>query len=297
MLRRILAALIVLALGLAAGGWLLTAPHPDTATDIAGLTGNADRGRLVLDAAGCASCHRAPDSDAEGDPLLAGGQRFATDFGTFVAPNITPDEGAGIGAWTDQQIATAITAGVTPDDRHLYPAFPYRAYALADPQDIADLIAYLRTLPASDAVQDGHDLAFPYSIRRGVGVWKLMAGTPEFVVTGELSDEATRGRYLAEALGHCAECHTARDGLGLTDTSRWLAGAPNPSGTGNIPNITPGGLDWSETDIAAYLRTGLTPDYDSAGGEMAVVVGELGKLPNEDHAALAAYLKAVAPVE
>ena len=299
-MRRALVALLVLAVGLAAGGWILTGARPATATEVAGLTGDPDHGRVVFAAAGCASCHAAPEDDgavSSDAPVLAGGRKFATDFGTFVAPNISSDPDAGIGGWTDQQVATAMTAGVSPDGRHYYPAFPYRAYALADPQDVADLIAHLRTLPPSDAVPPGHDLSFPYSIRRSVGAWKILAGDPAFVVQGDLTEPETRGRYIAEALTHCGECHTPRDALGLSDTSRWLAGAPNPAGDGRIPNITPGGLDWSATDIAAYLHTGLTPDYDSAGGEMALVVQEIGQLPEEDADALAAYLKRVPPVE
>ena len=298
-MRRVLVVLLVLVVGGAIAGWILTGARPGSGTDISGLTGDAEAGALVFAAAGCASCHSAAGEDGadEDAPVLAGGRTFETEFGTFVAPNISPDPEAGIGGWSDQDIATAVTAGVTPDGQHLYPSFPYRAYALAEPQDIADLIAHLRTLPPSGETPPGHDLAFPYSIRRSVGAWKILAGTPGFVVDGDLFEAETRGRYIAEALTHCGECHTPRNGLGISDTSRWLAGAPNPAGRGTIPNITPGGLDWSETDIAAYLRTGLTPDYDSAGGEMAVVVEELGRLPDEDHAALAAYLKRVAPVE
>lgn len=78
--------------------------------------------------------------------------------------------------------------------------------------------------------------------------------------------------------------------------SRWLGGAPNPSGEGRIPNITPAALDWAEGDIVAYLTTGFTPDYDSVGGHMAHVVENMATLPESDRAAVAAYLKRVAPV-
>ena len=57
------------------------------------------------------------------------------------------------------------------------------------------------------------------------------------------------------------------------DLSRWLAGGPSPEGEGRIPNITPGGdlADWSAADIAYFLETGFTPDFDTAGGAMAAV--------------------------
>ena len=67
-----------------------------------------------------------------------------------------------------------------------------------------------------------------------------------------------------------------------------------------IPNLTPvekGLGSWSEEDVAYYLETGFTPDYDSVGGSMVVVVEELAKVPAEDRAAIAAYLKAIPAVD
>src|SRR5690606_14888412 len=105
--------------------------------------------------------------------------------------------------------------------------------------------------------------------------------------------EQERGRYLVEALGHCGECHTPRNATGALDRSRWMAGAPNPSGKGKIPGITPDTLDWSTKDIVFYLETALTPDYDSAGAQMVSVIDNMGHLTAEDRAAIAAYLKAL----
>ena len=76
-----------------------------------------------------------------------------------------------------------------------------------------------------------------------------------------------------------------------------MAGAPNPSGQGQVPNITPARLDWSEADLIAYFTSGFTPDYDTAGGSMAAVVENLAQLPEADRAALAAYLKRLAPID
>jgi mono/diheme cytochrome c family protein len=105
-----------------------------------------------------------------------------------------------------------------------------------------------------------------------------------------------RGRYLVEALGHCGECHTPRDRFGGLETAAWLAGAPEPAGEGKVPDITPGAPelgDWSARDIAYYLKTGFTPDFDTAGGSMVDVQENLAQLPDEDLAAIAAYLKAI----
>ncbi len=286
-------------LGAAGAAWIATGPDPLPEAALAGLSGDAARGALVFAAAGCASCHTDPLAAEDGPegPVLAGGRRFASDFGTFVAPNVSPDPVQGIGGWTDAQIVTAVMRGVSPGGAHYYPAFPYDAYAKAAPQDILDLVAHLRTLPASDRPSAPHEVGFPFSIRRAVGAWKRLYRSDDWALAGELSPEATRGRYLVEALAHCGECHTPRGPLGGLRRDAWLAGAPNPSGEGRIPNITPAALRWSEAEIAEYLSSGFTPAFDTAGGEMAAVVKSTARLPPGDRAAIAAYLKAVPPRE
>jgi mono/diheme cytochrome c family protein len=183
--------------------------------------------------------------------------------------------------------------GTSPEGSHYFPAFPYTTYARAELQDIADLQAFLLTLPPDATPSQVHEVGFPFSIRRALGGWKLMFFKRGWVLTGDLTPQVERGRYLVEALGHCGECHTPRNALGGLERARWLGGAPNPSGDGRIPNITSGRLTWSESDIAGYLKTGFTPEFDSAGGEMAEVVKNVSHLPDEDLAAIAAYLKAV----
>jgi mono/diheme cytochrome c family protein len=289
--------LLVLAVAGAAAGWWITGARPLPAAATNGLAGDAARGEAVFHAAGCASCHMAPGATGEARRVLSGGQRFATAFGTFLAPNISPDPEHGIGGWTLAQFASAVQRGVSPDGQHYYPAFPYTAYAQASLQDIADLWAFWPRLPPDATPSLPHEVGFPFDIRRSLGGWKLLFAGGGWAVPGNLTPTEGRGRYLAEALAHCGECHTPRNALGGLDRSRWLAGAPNPSGPGRIPNITPAGLDWAEADIAAYLTTGFTPEYDVAGGHMALVVENLAQLPDSDRAAIAAYLRRVPPVE
>lgn len=295
-MRRALTALAVLgALGLGAAWWL-TAPRPLAAAELDGLEGDAGRGRVSFAAGGCASCHVAPEAEAADAPVLAGGQLFVTDFGTFAAPNISPSP-QGIGEWTDAEVINAVVRGVSPEGQHYYPVFPWNAYNKADLQDVADLVAYMRTLPPSDAASLDHDLRFPFNVRRAVGGWKLLFMQDDWVVGGELTPEQERGRYLVEALAHCGECHTPRNALGGLRTDAWLAGAPDPAGDGFNPNITPAGLAWSEGEIVAMLQSGFTPEFDVVGGEMAAVVRNTSQLSDEDRAAIAAYLKVVPSVE
>ncbi|MEX3315541.1 cytochrome c [Sulfitobacter sp. PS-8MA] len=277
----------------AAAGWALTRPEPLDPDYAEGLTADPEAGALIFAAGGCVSCHAAPESEGEDRLVLAGGLPFASDFGTFYAPNISPDPEHGIGDWSLPEFARAVTQGVSPGGQHYYPAFPYTAYHHLAPQDVADLFAFIQSLPASDSVSKAHDVGFPFNIRRGLGAWKLLFAKDDYVLADAPDAQVERGRYLAEGLAHCGECHTPRNALGALDRSAWLTGAPNPSGKGKIPGITPAQLDWSKADLVAYFTSGFTPDYDSAGGEMAEVVRNLAQLPESDRDAIAAYLKAL----
>ncbi|MCH8466074.1 MAG: cytochrome c [Roseinatronobacter sp.] len=288
-MRKIMTAAAALATMLAAGLWVASAPRPLDSAELDALQGDASRGAAIYLAAGCGSCHIGPARDS--DPLvLSGGREFASDFGTFLAPNISTDPVHGIGGWTQAQFINAVMRGISPDGAHYYPAFPYTSYIRAETQDIADLFAYMQTLPADATPSQPHDLAFPFTLRRAVGLWKALYLREEWVVAGDLTEEETRGRYLAEGLAHCAECHSPRNALGALDHDRWLLGAPNPSGTGRIPAIAGPGFDWTAFDISAYLETGLTPDFDVVGGSMAAVVRSLQHLDKSELDAIAAYI-------
>jgi len=273
----------------AAALWGISAPRPMDAARPAFVAGDVIQGEAVFHAAGCASCHIAPERDA--DPkILSGGREFISDFGTFIAPNISSDPEHGIGAWSAEQFITAVMRGISPDGTHYYPAFPYSSYIRADPQDIADLYVFMKTLPADATPSQPHDLRFPFNIRRTVGIWKTLFLREDWVLRGPLTPQEERGRYLSEALAHCAECHTPRNALGGLDHGRWLQGAPNPAGTGRVPAIAGEGFDWTAFDISAYLETGLTPDFDVVGGTMAAVVRSLQQLEKPELDAIAAYI-------
>ncbi|WP_323782037.1 cytochrome c [Thalassovita sp.] len=296
-MKRLLRYGVLFALLAGAAGWWATAPERVSEAQFAALSGDAAHGETVFWAGGCAACHSAPRSEDAERTILSGGRSFITDFGTFYAPNITPDPENGIGTWELVDLANAMLHGTSPSGQHYYPAFPYTSYARISPQDVADLWAFLQTLPASDIPSKRHEVGFPFSIRRALGGWKILFGGPAQILSGTLPPMATRGRDLVEGLGHCGECHSPRNALGGIDYARWLGGAPNPSGKGRIPNITPAKLHWSEADLVEYFTSGFTPEYDSAGGEMAEVVQNLANLPREDLHAIAVYLKIVPAVD
>ncbi|MCM2451862.1 cytochrome c [Agrobacterium vitis] len=261
-----------------------------TATDLT-------KGKRMFFAGGCSSCHAAPGATGDARLLLTGGVALKTQCGTFHVPNISPDPKAGIGEWTLAEFGDAVTRGIGPSGENLYPAFPYTSYARMKPQDVADLYGYLKTLPVSGNVAPPHELSFPFNQRLALTGWKLLFLNDKPRVTLASADaQIQRGQYLVEGPGHCGECHTPRNVIGGLKVDQWLAGGPNPEGEGRIPDITPGSDSmgkWSKDEIASYLETGFTPDFDSVGGSRVEVQKNLAELPAEDRAAIAAYLKAI----
>lgn len=293
-MRRFLAVFLALAVLAGAAFWWLSAPETLSAGDLPAHTPDAANGRIVFFASGCAGCHGSAD-----DPLvLSGGAKLETPVGAIAVPNVSPDPTHGIGGWSTVEFVNAVVKGVAPDGTHYSPAFPWPAYRHMTLTDAMDLKAFMDTLPASDAANATGGLPFPYSWRRPVGLWKRFALTDP---PPPPSDDAQvmRGHYLAVAVGHCAECHTPRNAVFALEVDRWMAGAPSVDGEGRVPNITPsadGIGSWSAGDIAYLLESGFTPDFDSVGGEMGTVVDNWQNVPAEDRRALAAYLKAIAPL-
>jgi len=284
-------------LAVAAAGWMLSAPKPVVAAVSPGLEqgGDAQRGKLFFDAGGCASCHATPGQD---DRLkLGGGLELKSPFGSFIAPNISSHKTDGIGAWKVADLVNAMQAGVSPSGDHYYPAFPYTTYANAGVEDIRDLMAYLRTLPPVAGKAQTHRIDFPFNIRRALGLWKLASLDPRPLTPDpQQSAEWNRGRYLTEAFGHCAECHSARDFKGTIIADFRYAGGADMEGTGWVPNITQhkdGVAEWSAKDIAWMLKSGDTPEGDVVGGTMKSVVKNMAELPDADRNAIAAYIKAL----
>src|SRR5882757_6951574 len=297
MLRRMLLAAILAGMIGAVIYWWLTTPAIVAAQSLAPYQPDLANGLTAFNAGGCSSCHAVPD---QSDRLkLGGGLAIASPFGTFYAPNISPDPNDGIGRWSEADFATALTKGTSPIGVHYFPAFPYPSYQHAKLEDVRDLFAYIKTLaPVAGKVRD-HDVPFPFNIRRNIGVWKwlFLDGKP-FVPDTTRSAQWNRGGYLVNSLGHCAECHSPRNFLGGIITAQRFAGGPNPEGEGWVPNITQKGLgEWTATDIAYFLETGQTPDGDTAGGSMARVIRNISQLSSEDRAAIADYIKSLPPVE
>lgn len=297
MLRRTISVALLAALAAAGVYWWLSAPVVAAAGTAPARVPDLANGEVMFNAGGCASCHAVPDQP---DRLrLGGGVAIKSPFGTFYAPNISSDPTNGIGQWSDAEFVNAVMHGVSPDGQHYFPAFPYTSYQHARREDVLDLFAYLKTLPAVAGKVRDHDVRFPFNIRRNVGIWKFlfMDGKP-FVADSAKSPQFNRGAYLVNSFGHCAECHSPRNALGGIIAGERFAGGPNPEGEGWVPNITRKGLgEWSAKDIAYFLKTGELPDGDSAGGAMRRVIKNTSQLSDDDLAAMADYLKSLPPVD
>jgi mono/diheme cytochrome c family protein len=297
MLRRtLLVALCVLA---AAFGvyWWLTSPRTLVIVAAAATAPNLANGQIIFNAGGCSSCHAVPNQP---DRLrLGGGLAIPSPFGTFYAPNISPDPADGIGRWNEADFVNAVTRGISPEGTNYFPAFPYTSYAHVKVQDVRDLFAYLKTLAQVPGKVRDHDVPFPFNIRRNVGIWKLLfMDDKPFMADPAHSVSWNRGAYLVNGFGHCAECHSPRNFLGGIIAAQRFAGGPDPDGEGWVPNITRKGLgDWNDKDIAYFLETGQTPDGDSAGGSMVRVIRNTSQLRAEDRAAIAEYIVSLPPVD
>jgi mono/diheme cytochrome c family protein len=259
-------------------------------------TGSAARGAYLFAAGDCSGCH----TDIKGKgPFLAGGAAIATDFGVFYAPNITPDKKNGIGAWSEADFHRAMREGKGKDGEYLYPVFPYPAFSQMSDQDIADLWAYLKTAPSSSLPSRPQQAKFPFGFRPLLLGWRVLffREGPLAPVAGKGADW-NRGRYLAEAVAHCGECHSPRNALGGIVAKNAYAGNPDGPDGQKAPNITPGSRDvgkWTVSDMEELLNSGATPDGDYVGGGMGMVVDGTGKLTQADRHAIAVYIKSLPP--
>lgn len=195
--------------------------------------------------------------------LFAGGHEIPLGpAGVVVTRNLTPDVDTGLGAWTDEEIKTAIRTGVSRDGHQLNPVMPYMFFNNMAESDLDAIVAYLRTLPPIENKiehqPDQHMMMeeFPSPPPR------------DEIVAPDPSETAARGRYLMEGVVLCTLCHTPVDETtGEPIMELYLAGGQPFEGPWGIVyggNLTPHeetgiGL-WSDEDILRVVREGVRPD-------------------------------------
>ena len=217
------------------GGLLALALVGPAATVRAADAAQIGRGKYLFDAAGCGSCHGGDQADAG----PAGGLGLDTPFGRFYVPNITPDRQHGIGAWSGADFKTALRDGIGPGGEYLFPVFPYTSFTRLSDGDIADLYAYLMSLPPAAVANKPHEAKPPFGWRPLLVFWRGL-----FFRSGPLPNDPAmgadwnRGNYLVHAVAHCEECHTPRNFLGAVESGKAFSGNIGGPDGQNAPNIT-----------------------------------------------------------
>jgi len=255
------------------------------------------RGEYLFRAAGGCTCHT-----AEGGPELAGGRALTTPFGVFYSTNITPDPETGIGRMSDEDFIRAMREGVAPDGSSYFPVFPYTSFTGMNDADLRALRAYLFSLEPVRRENLPPDACPPFRWRASASLWKWAFFEPRRIEPDPArSEKWNRGRYLAEALAHCGECHTPRNLAGALDPTQAFAGSEDGPEGELAPNLTPhpetGLADWSENDLIWLLQTGFDPEGDDVQGLMRELI-EAGyqHLSRDDLAAIAEWVRSLEPI-
>lgn len=312
MRRRTIFLLFVLGCALALVG-LLT-PRQADATPTRQTDDQLARGRYLATVASCGGCHTPyadefypPDTPEKSQKLafeaetalnldlwLAGGRPFNLGpAGIIYSSNLTSDEETGLGAWTDEEIKTAITKGLTRDGRALHPMMPYTRYAEMAESDLEALIAYLRSIPPIH-----NEVEPPANTPPAAPTSDERPATPP-----DGSDVIELGEYLTRAVLSCEHCHTQIDPItGAPLLELHLAGGQPYEGPWGIvysANLTPhptAGLGkWSREEITRALIGGVDP----TGRRLVLMPWEVYReLTVTDREAVVSYLmQAVPPVD
>ena len=241
-------------------------------------------GEYLFSAGGCISCHKG-EEHAESP---SGGLALSTDFGVFYAPNITPHPVSGTGNWSGADFINAIKHGRAPDGSYYFPAFPYRSYAGLSDEDVLDMAAFILTLDAVD-FRAPEPEPVQWLRRWMIAGWNRLADLSQ-PDTEKFADETVaRGAYLARNLGHCGECHTPRNSLGIPDWSREFGGSV--LGDEIIEAIDSDALaHWTAASFDLFLILGMKPEGEFVGGDMNEVIElNTSRMTEEDRKALAAF--------
>ena len=204
----------------------------------------------------CGSCHTTGnfEGDPEEDGYLAGDVWTGQPWGLIGVPNLTPDVETGIGGWTDEELARAITKGISRDGRALTPYMPWADYGAAlTANETAALIAYLRNVPeAVGNTVPANELVMPFSDLHAKGVIHNMLNSAPMFTDYTVDTSTPEGRVKRLAyLGACAACH---------------AHAPEYPKPPRLGEPLAGGIHYRGPGGELILCANLTPDEETGIG-------------------------------
>lgn len=260
----------------------------------------AGRGEYLARAGDCVACHSVP-----GGKAFAGGLKMGSPLGTIYSTNITPDTDTGIGGYTLDDFDRAVRRGVAKDGHHLYPAMPYPSYAKLTDDDVGALYQFFmkEVAPVHQANQP-NEIPAMLSYRWPLALWNLVfTSGGSYAAKPEHDAVWNRGAYLVQGLGHCGACHTPRgfafQEKALDDgSSSFLSGAFLDAWSApNLRGDRRTGLgQWSQADLAEFLKSGHNRDGTAFGSMIDVVNNSTPYLSDADIDAIAVYLKSLPAV-
>lgn len=278
-----LAGLVVLLLLTIGGVWLNarrlmtqrhTNPVPNVTVQV--TPEQVARGAYLVSAfPGCAGCHA---SEPLAERPVLNGQPFTeiSALATLHAPNLTP--GGPLQTWSDGEIVRAIREGVDRDGRALM-LMPSENYRHLSDQDVAAIVAYLRSQPAVAGETPDPALTPLGTMLVGAGLFTLGNQAPvQNVAAPPRGPTAEYGAYLSQVSG-CGTCHGAA-----------LDGQEIPQGPPPGPSLRLV-KGWTEEQFFRTLREGVDPSGKRLTDEMPW--REYGRGTDDDLRALYAYLRSL----
>ncbi|MCE0506638.1 cytochrome c [Roseivivax sp. GX 12232] len=246
------------------------------------------RGKYLVEGLmGCGNCHTPLGPQGfEADLALGGRLVEKNEMFTAVAPNITP--GGRVAEWSDAELAVAIREGRRPDGSIIGPPMPFAVYRGISDDDLAAVVAYLRSVPAVSHDPGVSDYKIPLPPAYGPPVEAVMAPEPGVSVD--------YGGYLV-ALAHCMECHSPMTPQG-PDLAEGLGrggfvfhGPWGTSVAANITNHADGLAGYSDAELKMMITEGRRAD----GGQMLppMPYSFLAKASEADLDAMVMYLRTV----
>ncbi|MGR3377797.1 c-type cytochrome [Salipiger abyssi] len=247
---------------------------------------------LVRGPAGCGNCHTplGPDGPVPGMEL-AGRLVDKNPAFTAYAPNITP--ASRIADWSDAELARAIREGLRPDGSLIGPPMPFAMYRGLGDDDLASIVAFLRTLAPVENEVPPSEYNIPLPPAYGPPV-ETVTAPPQGVTVAY-------GAYLAGPVAHCMECHSPMGPQGpMTDPEHLGQGGfefHGPWGTSVAANLTShenGLAGYSDEALKAMITQGQRPDGSPMLPPMPY--GYLAGMTPEDLDAVILYLRSLPPL-